>query len=330
MRHFLRTIAVAFLLVTSSLANAAPYSAIYVFGDSLSDGGNNAAAFDAANAPLPPGTVRTPAPFVGQGFIPSAPYASNRYSNGPVFVEYLAAALGNPLTPSLLGGTNYAYGGATTGPLNPAAFPPSLLSQVAAFIAAPGPAPSTALYVIAGGGNDARAVLNGLADAATTVAGYAANIGSIIASLYAEGARNFLIMNTPDVGKTPALQAAGPAAAGLASGLTFNMNAALTAQLASMSASITAGVRVLDAWTLTNAAFANPALFGMTNSTLACGTSPACIASPDGTFFWDGIHPTTAGHMVLAQAGLRALPEPGTIALLLVIGVVGFAIRARA
>jgi Phospholipase/lecithinase/hemolysin len=54
-------------------AHAAAYSALYVFGDSLSDNGNIPAA---------------------SGYRPSAPYADGRFSNGPVAVEYLADNLG--------------------------------------------------------------------------------------------------------------------------------------------------------------------------------------------------------------------------------------------
>ena len=56
----------AFGLAVSALAgapaHAGPYAALYLFGDSLSDTGNNALAFDAMGAGLglPPGTLRTP------------------------------------------------------------------------------------------------------------------------------------------------------------------------------------------------------------------------------------------------------------------------------
>ena len=65
-------------------AQAVPYTGLVVFGDSLSDSGNNAIVFDGLGAPLPPGTLRTPTPIAGPAFIPTFPYASNVYSNGPV------------------------------------------------------------------------------------------------------------------------------------------------------------------------------------------------------------------------------------------------------
>ena len=50
------------------------------------------------------------------GAEPASPYVDGEFSNGPVWVQDLAARLGLPaLTPSLAGGTDYAFGGATTG-----------------------------------------------------------------------------------------------------------------------------------------------------------------------------------------------------------------------
>ena len=56
--------------------------------------------------------------------------------------------------------------------------------------------------------------------------------------------------------------------------------------------------------------------FGFGNVSDACAVSPACIASPDSHFFWDGIHPTSAGHAIIAQAALSAVPEPASILLM--------------
>ena len=86
-------------------ASASPYSSMVVFGDSLSDNGNNSAVLGNNS-----GQVVT-----GNSYIPSAPYATGVYSNGPVWASDVASSLGLTLAPSQLGGTDFAYGGATTG-----------------------------------------------------------------------------------------------------------------------------------------------------------------------------------------------------------------------
>ncbi|MDN5871115.1 MAG: SGNH/GDSL hydrolase family protein [Nitrococcus sp.] len=61
------------------------YIQLVVFGDSFSDSGNNALVF---------GTKRTPVPLIPPDIIPTAPYQSDRYSNGHVWAEQLADELG--------------------------------------------------------------------------------------------------------------------------------------------------------------------------------------------------------------------------------------------
>src|SRR6266705_841732 len=74
---------------------AGPYSNVFVFGDSLSDAGN---VFVATGGAVPV----------------SPPYFQGRFSNGPTYAADLATRLGVQATPSLLGGTNFAFGGAWT------------------------------------------------------------------------------------------------------------------------------------------------------------------------------------------------------------------------
>lgn len=328
--------AAAFLPLT---AGAAPFSSLFVIGDSLSDTGNNAIVFDSAGVP------RTTTPIASPAFIPTPPYASGRYSNGPVWVEGLAAGLGLSAQPSLLGGTNFAFGGARSGPSDPTSFPFSLLDQTQFFLGAMtgGIAPSDALYVVSGGGNDARdaftdafwAVL-GSSDPSSLIAAYAASyandIGSIVTDLETAGARHILLVNVPDIGVTPAIQAGklvfGQWYPDLASSVAAAMNGALNTMLGTLSPAMTDGIRVLDTYTLVDDIIADPAAFGMTDVTSACAASQACIDNPDTTFFWDGIHPTTAGHMILAQAALRTVPEPSTV-LLLAMGVFALWISVR-
>ena len=62
---------------------------------------------------------------------------------------------------------------------------------------------------------------------------------------------------------------------------------------------------------------ADPAGFGLVNVTDACG-APTAHCDPATALYWDGIHPTAAGHALLAQGMLVvAVPEPSEVALML-------------
>jgi len=91
--------------------------------------------------------------------LPAAPYAGGRFTNGPVWVEDLATQLGlSAPKPSVLGGNDFAYGGAETGgEALHAQSPADLPSQLAEFASGhPLPAPN-ALYTVSVGGNDGLA-----------------------------------------------------------------------------------------------------------------------------------------------------------------------------
>jgi outer membrane lipase/esterase len=219
--------------------------------------------------------------------------------------------LGVPLQPSLAGGTNYAYGGATTGPAGND-FPFSLLTQANQYLAT-GTVSANALYVIAGGGNDARAALGTIAacpacagpTVAQTAAQYANNVGTIVDALQAAGAQHIIVWNTPNLGLAPAVAAAG--ASGLGTLLAASMNLALAAELAGEP-----GVTTFDIFGLGTSIALNPGAFGFTDVTNACG---AIVGANCNTYaYWDGIHPTTAAHKVIADAFLvaAAVPEPST------------------
>jgi outer membrane lipase/esterase len=314
--------ALALATLASLPAHAGPFGALYVFGDSLSDDGNNALAIGTNAAQAIP----------NNGYVPAQPYASGTYSNGAVWANYYANLLGVPLTASLAGGGDYAFGGATTGP-DPSGFPYSLRTQTSQYLATSGgTAQADALYVVAGGGNNARAALTAIgggADAATTIAaaaaGFANDIGLIVDELQAAGAQHIVVWNAPNLGLAPAVVAGGGASLG--SFLAGAMNGALAARLNGE-----VGVSTFDLFGLGGQLAANPGAFGLANVTDACGAVAGADCSTYA--YWDGIHPTTAAHLAIANAMFAAtvpVPEPETYALMAIgLVAVGWGARRRA
>ena len=317
--------AVAWLLAGVGLVSAAgaqaAYSNLFVFGDSLSDSGNNFIALGGVTTPV--------ADMTGNSFIPTYPYASGNYTNGATWAQSFAGATGLGSLPSLGGGTNYAFGGART---SGAGFPYSLTEQTGMFLAGyGGVAPSSALYVVAGGGNNARDALAAIAVAppadapaiiAATAAAYAADVGGIVDALQAKGAQHIVVWDTPNVGLAPAITAFGSTFASLGTTVAGTMNAFLAARLGSEPAD----VQTLDVFGLMNTVYADPADYGFSNVTDACVQAGVACADPSTYFFWDGIHPTSGGQALLAREMYAlAVPEPGTYGML----IVGLLVVAR-
>ena len=299
----------AFLLIPFSNALAG-YSSLFVFGDSLSDSGNNAA--------LTPN--RTTVPISGNSFIPTDPYASGHYTNGQVWAQIVASSLGLSANPSLAGGTDYAYGGARTGTTSPEGAP-SLEAQVGSFLSQYGPMiPGNALYVVEGGGDNARDGLDAIAQCddpaciiriiLSTAVSFAGDIYTIDAELEAAGAKNILVWNVPDLGKTPAVLADGALASILGTTIASTMNLALLGAIGSDP-----DVKLFDDFDLLDGVIANPGAFGLSNVTDACAQFLNC--DPSEFLFWDGIHPTSAAEAIISDAiDSLVVPEPSTLALL--------------
>jgi phospholipase/lecithinase/hemolysin len=287
----LSALAAVLLLSFSYSASADPYSAVFVYGDSLSDNGN----------------------LYGVSGIPPAPYYNGRFSNGPVAVEQLAAQLGAPLS-------DFAWGGATTGIGNSGdggsqtslgAFGlPGMLSELAAYPVPPALI-SSSLFVVWGGANDFEAggsVTNAITD-----------INAIVASLQASGATHILVPGLPDLGLTPEFY--GDAAA-TAFSQQFNQG---------LQSTLPSGVVYSDLYSLLNLVTQNPGAYGLTDVTTPCFNGISVCSNPDQHLFWDDIHPTTAADSIIAsqfQSDLTPVPEPSSI-FLLGSGVAGLAALLR-
>jgi phospholipase/lecithinase/hemolysin len=172
------------------------------------------------------------------------------------------------------------------------------------------------------GGNDVRdalvAALGGQSPA-PYIEGALASLAENVTQLYFHGARRFLLLNVPDVGKTPAvrmLDAAYPGMgiAGFAGLLSQGYNSGLAGVVQGLNLALDGiDIRVLDAYALLNAVVADPATYGFLNATEACVTPnqpPFTCTSPDTYAFWDGIHPTKALHELVAEQAIELIAEP--------------------
>jgi phospholipase/lecithinase/hemolysin len=296
-------------------ARAGTIDAIYSFGDSLSDTGNDFLATS--------------------GTLPGAPYFSGRFSNGPIWIDRLAGSLGLSSTPSLAGGTNFAFGGAETGlsPVHPTLSPIDLLGptgQIAQFTAAHPTADPNALYTIWIGSNDLADVLTSNptpANVQADIGAIVANIDTSILDLAALGAQHFLVVTVPDLGKAPAATQAGPVAVAASSAVSAAFDNTLVfgggplPSLALLAGSHGLNLSILDAYSLLDNIVANGALFGFTDTTDPCLTGEVNFAggtpcSPSTAIqnqfvFWDTKHPTSAAQSILGSAALAVVtPEP--------------------
>lgn len=316
-RSLLAAVVVATTVMLSPFTALAAYSGLVVFGDSLSDAGSNAALglYD-------PGQVVT-----DNSYVATSAYAAGTYSNGPVWASYLAAQLGLPTNKSWLqGGTDYANGGARMGTagIGPFGYPFSLKTQASLYLTSVGGrAPADALYVVAGGGNDARdaieqilpldlgdpvqvnTALSILFDTAESII---LGLASVIDGLYAAGARNIVVWNLPNLGLVPEATSAYEETIGAI--ISNGLNGFIEAYVA------TKPVSLFDVFDVSSLVATYGSLLGLTNVSDACGAA-AAGTDCNGYLWWDGIHPTTRGHQIIAWVladQLAAAAQPSAMA----------------
>ncbi|WP_392534432.1 SGNH/GDSL hydrolase family protein [Nostoc sp. C117] len=287
------------------------YDDIYVFGDSLSDTGN---VFNLTNESVPPKPT----------------YFNGRFSNGPIWLEYLASDLGLTFNPN----NNFAFGGATTGTDNLGlSFLPGLKQEINEFTTINNSADPNALYIIWAGTNDGlEYFFNKTPNPIESVS----NLSAAITSLAAVGAENILVVNLPDLGKFPVTGGDSQTASVLET-FTNAHNSDLTTTINLLNQELSPETHIipLDVNSLYNRIIASPKEFSFTNVTDSCigdlsvvpikvPVKPV-VCNPDQFLFWDEVHPTTATHQLIGELAFLALksasiPESSTL-----LGVLAFA-----
>jgi len=266
-------------------SRASAFSDLLAFGDSLSDNG------------------------------PADGFGITTFSNGPVWLDYLAGS--SHLNISL---TDLACVGATSGTdnpyaaayINPALLNTGMLSQVNSYLTLTGShISSNTLVALWAGANDlfnSRSYIDAVS-----------NIGSAIQSLDGAGARNFLVLNLPNIGVTPYFQAGDPTVAAGATAWSQAFNATLGAELSTLeSLHPSDHFFTPDIYSFTASVTADPAAYGLSSvSAMYWANDP----------FSPGLHPSTAGHSLIANYVATTVPEPSSWGLL--VGGAGSLLASR-
>jgi outer membrane lipase/esterase len=318
-RHMARLLAAsaaALLLAScggSSTDTPAPvplFSTTVVFGSSIVDTGNRCG--------LP--NDRDPLCF------PVPPYVgASSASNGPLYVQAVAARYGSPLVASRSGGFNFGYNGAETGVIPTDTVPdnvPNMQIQTEQFLQRVGyQANPQHLYIVDGAafGNNVRRVLElvganpSLAATLPTqaVQAAAADIFGVVTRLYAAGARHVVVTNVSNVGAAPAVAGLGASAVQLAGGMSVGYNGALASQVIPGLRGANPGLNIyyVDLVAVEAGLASDP---NFTNLQAPCypffsaPSAPIC-ANPGQYKWWDELHPSAAVHAIIADRAIAAI-----------------------
>ena len=298
--RLLRALLVAgFISATAAAQQPAPrsYSSYFFFGDSLTDNGN---LFAATGSPPPP-------------------YFQGRVSNGPTYAEYLRPGLAPTLTAaaSVKTNLNFAFAGATATP--GVTSPPNIGMQLGLYQLRGITAGANDMFVLLAGAND---LLNTVAvpasqnvTALTAMGNTAAQaVSGHVQSLLGLGAKNMFVVNLPNIANTPRfITGSGAPARSLIEVGALAFNTEIRSRLSALSIGSGVNVTLFDLASVFEIIRSNPTRYGFTVTNqeylgiLLAGGNPGDI---NGYMFFDGIHPTTKTHQILASALAEAMnPE---------------------
>jgi outer membrane lipase/esterase len=298
MRIFQRSLLAGAIAVglTASGTASAQFSGAYIFGDSLSDGGQ---------------------------YKPGYRYTTNP---GLTIPEYVNQSFGMTTTTSFTGGTNYGQSGALMntpqGDVPPGLPDLSVVAQVNTLLAK-GPLDPNALYQVQGGGNDILLQLQRYVGGTITqaqlqaaVAQAAVDLATTAGKLQAAGAKYIVVQWMGDAGMAPEVAPFGPAGVAAATQLASLYNMTLN------QAILQAGVKVIpfNVFAFMQEARANPGAFGLANVTGVACTTPtgntctsATLVAPNANMtymFADGHHGATGFYSAVASAIASVIVAP--------------------
>jgi 3-phytase len=239
-----------------------------------------------------------------------------RFTNGPVWGEYLATELNLPAPrASFARGTNYAWGGARTGfgtDNNPitGTLVPTVGKQIEDYLSRNAPDASK-LIILSASYNDI-AIYN--SSPATIVS----NISAHISTLAAAGARHIFIPTLVPLGNSPGFRRESM------NQTAERFNQLLSPQLTKLETELGIAIYQDDFYGLTRSVIANPSAFGLQNVRESAGQNRTLEQT---YLYWDNYHFTTAAHRILADSAVAAIrnrlvPEPAGGLLIMLASIV--------
>jgi outer membrane lipase/esterase len=289
---FFMLLAVLFLCISTN-SWAKTYSHIVAFGDSLSDHGG-LSSYDPT----------LPESFTNNG---ATPYG------GDVWLDYLKDQWGATIDNNAIGGAmTIGHEDSDIQAMVDASVLPDLglTGQITTYLSSsPTYDVDKTLFAIWIGGNDCLEFFRGEYYTADPTALIADSIGRIITqigTLYADGARNFLVLNLPALAKTPAFNTKDTTTQANVSGVVNSFNAALASALSDFASSHTdAKIYDIDAFAKMNEIIADGIFENSTDTYLNVEDCDWVFPNVNGTYdqflFFDCIHPTTDAHQLVAS-----------------------------
>ena len=315
---------IALATLASQTATAAPYSGLYVFGDSLFDSGGNATAAFTGNGI--PGVRATN--LVGPTY-----QAGSGEASGKISPQFIAENLGIELTGSEFGGTNYAVGAhrsadtlesvttlggkysAPAGEFNSYFYDLSLNG---------GSVDPNAMYLLNGGGNDLGALISSV----FTAFDIADNLTATAKALADNGANYIVVADVPNFSVSPTASVLSDVLISQLNGIIDGQNTALLSGISALDANVV----LLNTYQFSEELFADPSAFGFNFSSeelsANCfdaddcggpateGNRNSANPNPDLFFFNDSLHFTTLGNKVFADYVNSVLNAGSELALL--------------
>jgi thermolabile hemolysin len=266
-----------------------PFSRIVAFGDSLTDNGN---LFNYTHESIVTGS-----------------YYLGRFSNGPVWVEYVNKHYGLHLY-------DWAVSGVTSDSELPV--PYNMDTQVDDYIKTMGevqnPAYDKSLYVLFIGGNNYIFHIDANPDDIVY------NVIMSMKKLIAQGGRYFIVPTVPDVSKTPFVSDMSDATKADDAARIKRHNQLLLDSLENLKQEYPPGfITILspDTQAFLSDVVANPSKYGVTNVTEKCDKglplgsyNPSTFCDDPKTYlFWDFVHPTTKIHCEMAQDIMTSMTD---------------------